>query len=63
MSLEVPESQREHIALNAGNVFSIMVLSVIGTGAAMWTFDWLSHHNIPILSHLAVGGKYWLRTP
>ena len=57
------EDQRTHIELNAGNVFAIMILGVIGTGAAMWTFDYLSHKNIPVLSHLAVGGKYWLRTP
>ncbi|MEM0142904.1 MAG: hypothetical protein QXL94_02985 [Candidatus Parvarchaeum sp.] len=59
----IPESQKSHIQLNAGNVFAIMLLSVVGTGAAMWTFDYLSHTNIPILSQLAIGGKYWLRTP
>lgn len=59
----VPSSQAEHIKLNAGNVLAIGLLALLFNGSAMWISDYLSHVDIPVVSQLAVGAKYFLRTP
>lgn len=59
----VPASQSEHIKINLGNIFAIGVLSLFWVGGAMWTADYLSTIDIPVVSQLAVGAKYFLRTP
>lgn len=52
--------QANHIELNAGNVFAIGFLSILFVGAAQWTTNVLSRTNIPVVSHLAIGGQYFL---
>jgi hypothetical protein len=59
----VPASQAEHIKLNTGNVFAIGFLSLLWVGGAMWVSDYLAHVDVPVISQLAVGAKYFLRTP
>lgn len=60
---DVMEGERTHIPLNAGNVFAVTILAVIGIGVTEWVADWLSKTNIPVLSQLGIGAKYFLRTP
>lgn len=52
--------QANHIELNLGNVFAIGFLSVLFTGAAMWTSNVLARKNIPGVSQLAVGAQNFL---
>lgn len=59
----LPRSQSEHIKLNIGNVLAVGALSVFWVGSAMWIADYVAHVNIPVVSQLGVGMKYFLRTP
>lgn len=59
----IPSSQSEHIKINLGNVFAIGLLSLFWVGGTMWVADYLSTTDIPVFSQLAVGAKYFLRTP
>lgn len=52
--------QARHIELNAGNIFAIGMLSLLWWGAATWTTNVLARTNIPVVSHLAVGGQNFL---
>jgi hypothetical protein len=56
----IPRSQANHIEINLGNIFTIGLLSVLFTGGADWTSNYLARKNIPVLSSLAVGAHYFL---
>lgn len=57
----IPGSQAEHIKINAGNVLTIGLLSVLWVGAAGWTSSLLAKTEIPVLSQLAIGAQYYLK--
>lgn len=52
--------QARHIELNAGNVFSIGLLSLLWWGFATWASNVLARTNVPVVSQLAVGAQNFL---
>lgn len=57
----VPRSQADHIKINAGNVLTVGILSVLWVGGTGWISSWLAKTEVPVLSQLAVGAQYYLK--
>jgi hypothetical protein len=56
----VPASQARHIQINAGNVLTIGILSLLWWGAATWGSNVVARRNWPVVSPLAVGAQHFL---
>lgn len=56
----VPSSQARHIQINAGNVLTIGILSLLWWGAATWGSNVVARRNWPVVSPLAVGAQHFL---
>jgi hypothetical protein len=53
-------SQARHIEINAGNVLTIGVLSLLWFGAACWGSNLIARTNIPVISQAAIGAQNFL---
>ena len=49
-----------HIRLNLGNIGVITLVSVLGLGTVLILIDYFKKQNVPVVSHLAVGGDKFL---
>jgi hypothetical protein len=56
----VTPGQARHIQINAGNVLTIGILSLIFYGVTAWGSNYLARKDIPVLSPLAVGANTYL---
>lgn len=50
----------EHIRFNLGNIAVISFIAILALGIAVWGLRFVSNTNIPVVSHLAVGGRTFI---
>jgi hypothetical protein len=58
----LPSGQTDHIQLNVGNVLYVTLLAVLGVGFTGWVSSVLAQTEIPVVSHLAIGAQYYLKS-
>lgn len=56
----ITPAQSRHIQINAGNVLTIGVLSLLWWGAATWGSNVVARKDWPVISPLAVGAQNYL---
>lgn len=56
----IPSGQSRHIQINAGNVLTIGVLSLLWWGLATWGSNAVARQDWPVISPLAVGAQNYL---
>jgi hypothetical protein len=56
----ITPGQARHIQINAGNVLTIGILSLIWLGVMDWTSSFIARKDLPVVSPLAVGAQNYL---
>lgn len=49
-----------HIRVNLTNIAVITVIATIGVGVTMLILNYFADKNVPVVSHLSVGGKQFI---
>lgn len=47
----------DRVRISMGNLLIVGTIAILAVGFTVWVLRWLANLQIPVLSHLAVGGQ------